>query len=175
MGMIFKMAGAVFVMGAAGYFAVSVNQTRELRKKQLRKLYSILLQLKSEIQYMNNPLPESFAKLSDGASEPFQTWFSYMLRMLENKEKITFADVWSEGIKKLHVNSSLELEDLEPLYELADKLGTSDISAQLKAIDYALVHLERNRTALEAELEQKKKVTLTLSLFCGAMTLILLL
>lgn len=175
MGMIFKMAGAMFVMGAAGYFAVSVNQTRELRKKELRKLYSILLQLKSEIQYMNNPLPESFVKLAKGAGEPFQTWFFDMTQLLEDKEKITFADVWNEGIKKLHANSTLESEDIEPLYELADKLGTSDISAQLKAIDYALIHLERNRTTVEAELEQKKKVTLTLSLFCGAMTLIMLL
>lgn len=175
MGVFFKMTGALCVMGAAGYFACSVNQTRELRKKELRKLYSILLQLKSEIQYMNHSLPDCFERLANGTGEPFQTWFMGMLHLLENKENILFADVWMEGTKTLLTHSALETEDVEPLYDLADKLGTSDISAQLKAIDYALIHLERNRTALEMDLEQKKKVTLTLSLFCGAMTLIILL
>lgn len=175
MGGLFKMAGAVLIMGATGYFAVSMNQTLELRKQELRKLYSILVQLKSEIQYMCNPLPESFHKIAGGVKEPFSIWFSDMVQTLEQKEEITFSDVWTEGIDNLHRNSALNKEDVEPLRELADKLGTGDISSQLKAIDYALLHLEGNRTELEAEMKQKKKVTLTLSLFCGAMTLILLL
>lgn len=163
------------MIGATGYFAVSVNQTMDLRKQELRKLYSILLQLKSEIQYMNNPLPESFIKLAYGAKEPFCSWLSDMVQMLEGKDDITFSDVWREGVDRLYKSSALEKEDTDPLCELADKLGTGDISSQLKSIDYTLLHLEGNRTALEAELGQKKKVTLTLSLFCGAMTLILLL
>lgn len=175
MSLYFKMAGAICIMGATGYFAVSMNQTMELRKQQLRKLYSLMIQLKSEIQYMYNPLPESFAKLAKSTKEPFSTWLSDMVDLLEEKEEIIFSDVWKEGIENLHNGSALEKEDVEPLKELADKLGTGDISSQLKAIDYAVLHLEGNRTALERELGQKKKVTVTLSFFCGAMTLILLL
>lgn len=175
MGLYFKIAGAICVMGAAGYFAVSMNQTMELRKQELRKLYSLLIQLKSEIQYMYNPLPESFIKLANEAKEPFSSWLSDMVYLLEKKEDITFSEVWKEGIENLHKKSALEREDVEPLKELADKLGNGDVSAQLKAIDYAVLHLEGNRTELEAEIGQKKKVIVTLSLFCGAMTLILLL
>ncbi len=175
MGLFCKIVGAVCVMGASGYLATSMNQALESRKRELRKLYSLLLQLKSEMQYMCTPLPEIFRKLADLAGDPFRSWLSQIAQQLEEKEAVTFFNVWLEALANLHHNSSLEREDIEPLSELADKLGTGDVSAQLKAIDYTLLHIERNRTTLEEEMVQKKKVTVTLSLFCGAMTLLLLL
>lgn len=175
MGLMCKLIGGVCVMGATGYFAFCVNQTMENRKQELRKLYSILLQLKSEIQYMCNPLPDSFAKLADGVKEPFSLWLTHLSEQLERKERLTFSDVWREGLAYLLDISSLERGDIEPLYELADKLGSGDMETQMKAVDYALLHIEENRISLENELQQKKKVTVTLSLFCGAMTLLLLL
>ena len=175
MGLLCKIVGGVFVMGATGYLAFSVNQTFEQRKQELRKLYSILLQLKSEIQYMCNPLPESFEKLAQGANDPFASWLYSIAGKLDEKQMITFEVAWVEGLEMLSLNSSLNKGDIDPLYELKDKLGSGDVTAQLRAIDYALLHIEGCRTILEGELEQKKKVTFTLSLFCGAMTLLLLL
>ena len=64
---------------------------------------------------------------------------------------------------------------MEPLKELADKLGSADITVQLKSIDYVLLHIEQNRRELEGELKEKKKVVTSLSLFAGMLTLILLL
>jgi len=163
------------VLGAAGYFALNLNQLLEKRNLELRKLYSILLQLKSEIQYMCNPLPECFKKLAKYEKDPFMTWLVSMAEKMEEKEKACFADIWREELAYLYEQSALAKEDIEPLRELSDKLGNMDITAQLKAIDYALIHIERNRTILEEEIKQKKKVVVTLSLFCGFMTLILLL
>ena len=170
-----KTAGVVFIMGAAGYFAVSINQTMEKRKVELRRLYSILLQLKSEIQYMGNTLPESFQKLSLQSKEPFCSWLSHLASRLEMQEEGTFESIWKEELEYLYQQAALQKEDMEPLQELSDRLGSMDMTAQLKAIDYALLHIERNRTTMEAELGQKKKVVVTLSLFCGFMTMILLL
>lgn len=175
MGILCKIFGSVCIMGAAGYFAINVNYTMEMRKQELRSLYSILLQLKSEIQYMCNPLPESFLKIAKGAKHPFSLWLIGMVEALEKKTRITFCDVWRNGLEHLYHLSYLEKEDIEPLKELSDKLGSGDVAAQLKIIDYALLHIEENRIHLEEELEQKKKVTVTLSMFCGAMMLIILL
>lgn len=175
MSLVCKLIGGICVMGAAGYLAICINHTMEQRKRELRKLYSILLQLKSEIQYMCNPLPESFTKIACSANEPFVSWLSHIGEKLEAKESVTFSSVWLDSLEELVESSALEKEDVEPLRELSDKLGAGDVTAQLKAIDYALLHIERNRTTLEGEMEQRKKVTITLSLFCGAMTLLLLL
>ena len=176
MGMVWfcKLAGVVCVMGAAGYLSVSLNQTMDRRNRELRSLYSIFLQLKSEIQYMNNTLPECFLSLSKGAKDPFREWLKALADQMDSKENAGFADIWKKELTHLDAISALTEEDLEPLKELSDKLGSVDITAQLKAIDYALLHLERNRTTLEGEMEQKKKVIVTLSLFCGFMTLIIL-
>lgn len=169
-----KMVGALWILGAVSYFAHSYNQTLELRNIELRKLYSILLQLKSEIGYMCNTLPECFGKLADNEKEPFKSWLKHLVSQMEESEELIFCDIWKENLTFLHKSSALEKSDVEPLYELSDKLGCVDTKAQLKAIDYALLHIERNRTALEGEMNQKKKVVVTLSLFCGFMTLILL-
>lgn len=170
-----KLAGVFFVLCASGYFAVNVNQTLENRNTELRRLYSLLLQLKSEIQYMGNTLPECFEKLSLGAPAPFKNWMQKLADRLKEKTDMVFGEIWQEELTGLYEDSSLDLEDMELLRELADKLGSIDRTVQLKAIDYVLLQTERNRTALENELKQKKKVVMTLSLFCGFMTLILLL
>lgn len=170
-----KAAGSFFILGAVGYFAYNLNRMMEKRNLELRKLYSILLQLKSEIQYMCNTLPECFRKLAEYEQEPFGSWLFTMAQKMEEKEKVTFSGIWREELIHLYEKSALEKEDIEPLKELSDKLGSMDITAQLKAVDYALLHIERNRSVLEEEMKQKKKVVVTLSLFFGFMTLILLL
>lgn len=162
-------------MGASGYLSASINRFLELRRRELRRLYSILLQLKSEIQYMGNTLPECFRSLSGGVGEPFGEWLCSLSDRMEAKENSCFTDIWTEELAHLYEKSALEADDLEPLRELADKLGNVDTTVQIKAIDYALIHIERNRIVLEEEMNQKKKVAATLSLFGGFMTLILLL
>lgn len=170
-----KLAGTICVMGAAGYLSVSLNQTMDRRNRELRSLYCIFIQLKSEIQYMADTLPECFLTLSKGAKPPLDEWLRILAEKMEKKENAGFSDIWKEELNHLYSISALAQEDLEPLKELADKLGIVDVTAQLKAIDYALLHIERNRTVLEEEMGQKKKVIVTLSLFCGFMTLIILL
>jgi stage III sporulation protein AB len=98
-----------------------------------------------------------------------------LAKRLEQKEKSTFETIWREELTGLFRTSALEQGDVALLSELADKLGNSDVTAQLKAIDYTLIHIEQRRRELENELAQKKKVVTTLSLFMGMLTLILLL
>ena len=169
-----KVTGSVFVVAGSLYIARNINHTLEQRAIDLRKLYSILLQLKSEMQYMRNTLPECFVRLKEGTDEPFSSWFDKMVERLEG-EKAVFRIVWLEELQKLYEVSSFELREMEPLKELADKLGNADVTAQLKAIDYVLLHIEQNRRELDGEIKEKKKVVASLSLFAGMLTLILLL
>lgn len=170
-----KIIGGLLVVTGSACLGISINRGLELRTIELRKLYSILLQLKSEMQYMGNTLPECFSRLSEGASPPFLEWLIGLSERLEREEGSIFYNVWLEELEKLAKASCLQMEDIELLKELADKLGCADISAQLKAIDYVLLHIEESRTKLEGELKDKKKVVASLSLFVGMLTLIMLL
>lgn len=170
-----KIAGSVLVIAGSLYIAVSMNHTMEQRAIDLRRLYSILLQLKSEMQYMGNTLPECFMRLKEGCCESFCAWLDELVVRLEEEDGNVFRVVWLEALEKLYSGSALEEKDIEPLKELSDKLGTADVTAQLKAIDYVLLHIEQNRKELEGELKEKKKVVTSLSIFAGMLALILLL
>lgn len=170
-----KIVGSVLVITGSGYIAMSINRTMEQRAIDLRRIYSILLQLKSEMQYMGNTLPECFMRLKEGTCEPFCAWLDELVVRLEQEEGNVFRTVWLEALERLYSLSALEEKDIEPLKELSDKLGDADVKAQLKAIDYVLLHIEQNRKELEGEIKEKKKVVTSLSIFAGMLTLILLL
>lgn len=173
MEIVLKAAGALFVLGSSSYFAVTLNAGIDRREAQLRQLYSVLLQLKSEIQYMNNPLPVCFEKMGKEENPPFNRWFLNMSHRMEGEKKQRFHEVWEEETGHLYETSSLQKQDVEPLLVLKDKLGSPDVKAQIKALDYALLQLEHNRNHLEEEMKQKKKVIMSLSLFVGFITVIL--
>lgn len=175
MEIIFKMMGSVLVLGSSGYLAYSLNVRLDQRETELRRLYSILLQLKSEIQYMSNPLPVCFEKMSIQEKAPFSDWFFNMAKRLQDKDRMMFADVWIEETEQLYERSALKREDMEPLFALKDKLGTLDTAVQSKALDYVALQIEHNCRNLEKEIKQKKKMIVSISAFIGFMTCILFL
>lgn len=172
--LICKLFGSFFIIYAASYLALQLNKTIENRNKELRQLYGILLKLKSEIQYMCNTLPECFEKISKSESPPFDKWLFELSNKMKDSTRTTFQEIWMNGLNTLDKVSFLNKEDLNLLNELSDKLGNSDTSAQIKAIDYVLLNLEKERTNLENEIKQKKKVNITICVFCGFMMMILL-
>ena len=169
-----KAAGTICVVGAAWSYARVRADEFEMRLSQLMQLYSILLQLKSELKYMNSTLPECFASLAKHVNAPFDEWLLCMSHEMENERNKCFADIWSDKLTVLQENSSLWESDVKLLAELKDKLGNQDVEASVKAIDYILIRMEEDRELLKNELQQKKKVILSLSLFAGLIVVILL-
>ncbi|MGN0438804.1 MAG: stage III sporulation protein AB [Lachnospiraceae bacterium] len=170
-----KLIGGVCILGAAIYGGLCISQTFDERYWQLRHIYSILLQLKSELEYLNTTLPECFISLGEGAKEPVKSWLLQIGEDLEKKEGEGFSDIWLKNIDMLYDNSALRKEDICFIKELGDKLGIQDGQSQSKAIEYTLLQLERNRTNLEKEMKEKKKVITTIAMFLGFVTLIVLL
>lgn len=170
-----KLLGAVCVLGAALYGGMSFSQSYDNRFWQLRHIYSILLQLKSELEYMNTTLPECFLHLGECSKEPMKTWLLQIGTDLEKQEGESFFSIWTKNLPMLFDSSALLQEDISLLEELGDKLGAQDGQSQMKAIDYTLLQLERNRISLEKEMKEKKKVVTTIAMFVGLITLIVLL
>lgn len=175
MAIILKLCGSLCILGAASYYGILLNKTFDDRNVALRHLYSIFLQLKSEMQYMNTPLPECFASIGEHAKEPIKSWLLGIASSMENQEETSFGNIWRESLETLYMDSALKKEDINLLLELADKLGAADRNAQMNAMDYTLIQLERNRTGLEQEMKEKKKVITTITMFVGLVTLIVLL
>lgn len=175
MGLGCRLIGSVCILAAALYCGTSISQTYDNRYWQLRHLYSILLQLKSQLGYMNTTLPECFLNLGEHAKEPMKTWLLQIAKDLENQEEASFSVIWTRNLQSLFDISALLKEDIAILQELADKLGSQDGQSQMKAIDYILLQIESNRAGLEKEMKEKKKVATTIAMFVGLITVIILL
>lgn len=169
-----KLIGIVLVIYATGCFAKDTNEAIELRLKELTMLYNLLLQLQSELTYMSMPLPECFHSLSNSFGKPFDEWFWNMEQEMNNERTKSFTYIWDEQLKKLVDMSAMTSEDVGIMSELGDKLGKADVEAAAKAIEYTLLRIEERRQQLRGDLVQKKKLVVSLSLFVGLMTIILL-
>ena len=64
--------------------------------------------------------------------------------------------------------------DIDILSGLKDKLGSYDVDVAIKSIDYALLQLEERRQELLTKAGERQKVTVSMCLFIGLMTVILL-
>ena len=174
MELLFKVAGAVCVVGSLGLYARERSEKIDMRLTHLMQIYNILLQLKSELKYMSSTLPECFGQLSKHVNEPFDKWLFNLHAEMESERTGRFADIWLDKLGELKEESSLADGDIDLLAELMDKLGSADVDASVKAIDYVLLRLEENRELLKSEMYQKKRVIVSLSLFVGLITVILL-
>lgn len=174
MEIVVKVIGAVLILAASVYLAFEINQGMAKELEQLKGLYNIMLKLKSELYYLNSTLPECFLHLSESVAYPFDKWFYEMYESMSKEPEETFGDIWDRCTRSLIDNSSLMPADVEGLFELKDKLGCMDREVQEKAIDYYLMQAEEKRKQLYIEYGQKKKVIITLCVFVGVMTLIVL-
>ena len=175
MAVMIKISGACLVVFAAFYYAKEVNGYTDLRLKQIIAFYNILLQLKSELMYMNYTLPECFMNMSDKVDEPFSYWFSNMAEQMNIESTKTFSEIFTDNLDYIRCHSALNEGDIVIISELKDKFNTADIEVMKKAIDYVLLRLEEQRITLGNELKDKKKVVISLSLFAGITMVILLL
>lgn len=170
-----KIFGAILVLISAVSFSREFNGGLDRRLTQLRMLYSLFGSMKSEIGYMGSTLPECFERLSVRSEPPFNTWLMNMAEAMENERDKCFSNIWKEQLIYLKSNSCLSGDDIRILEEIGDKLGGPDVDVAQNAIDYLLLQLEEHRSVIQGEIKDTRKVVVSLSLFLGFMTLIILL
>lgn len=169
-----KLTGAILVIMTACLFAKEANGMMKLRIVQITKLYSILSQLQSKLKYMNNTLPECFSDFYHNTEFPFDSWFNNMAERMNEERTDDFSSIWSGGLNYLYDNSALHKSDIEILSGLKDKLNSYDVDEGIKAIDFVLLQLEERRKELITKSGEKQKVVVSLCLFVGLMTVLLL-
>ena len=169
-----KIIGTAAVVMASVAFAKETNCQMKERINQLVDLYGIFNKLESELKYLNRTLPECFLDFSQNTGYPFNKWFLNMADKMNDEPNDDFSAIWSYGIKYLIDNSALTQGDIDILSGLKDKLGSYDVDVAIKSIDYVLLQFEERRQELLAKAGERQKVTVSLCLFVGLMTVILL-
>lgn len=164
-----KLIGVIFVLLSA--FSVGIRVASGLRKRceYLERFIDVLCLMSNELSFMTTPLPFVFLAASEKAAGNLKT---ILLLVAEQMEK----NRWMSPETAVEIALNHQPDELigEVLKNLAGKLGSYDVQAQLAGIDAAVKDTERLLQALEVEMSLRSKTYKTLSI-CAGLALVILL
>ncbi len=162
--MLIKILGAFVIIGACS--CVGYEMSRELsgRVNVLTDMIRALEKISSLISYSKTPLSEIYDEMADDESYS-KTFFDAVDKALPPGEG------WKEGIKALPY---ITKGDRRVLQTLADNLGRSDCTEQLKTLAIATESLKNALCDAKKEEDKNSRVYKSLSFFTGVGIAVLL-
>lgn len=170
----FRLIGALLVIGAAGSFGVNSMWRMSLRVRALRGLITALEMMRSEICDRMTPLPELVNLLCEEISPPANRLFLRLRQAMGELGIQRFSYIWSDVVDHAH-ELELEAGERQVLSDLGKTLGRYDIENQRHMISYTLRRLEGFLEKAEEARRTQGKVHAVLSLAVGAFVVLILL
>ena len=153
----FKMLGILCIVSGSSGLGFLYARELELRLIELKQLQQMLLQLRGEIRYMHQPLPDAFWHLSRKAPVLFVDFLTKMAQELQKRDGQSAEEIWKRNLKKCLIGLHLDKQEQKDLEKLGSMLGYLDVDMQLNALDYYLEQLkESSLRATEVSKTQKK-------------------
>ncbi len=173
-----KISGCIMVLGGSIILGLKMSVKMSKRICELRELERILGMLEGELRFRKNPMAQCFNNISGRCMDAFGRWLSYMSKLLSGGCD-SFMEVWREGMEMLKVmrydaRISLTVEDIEELEYIGQALLENHTDSQLNALLLEKTALKNKITGLANELQDRKKVTISLCSLGGIMLVILL-
>ena len=147
-----KLIGCIFITIASIYASHIYEKSLKKAIKNTSDLYSLIVHIKSQIEYFAMPISEIF---SDYATEN-----EAIIDILKRKEN---ADL-----------SFLSNHAKDTTYSLLSELGKGFKKEQIALCEFSASILNDYKEQLGSELAKKTKICRSLCLFIGACTIILL-
>jgi len=170
----FRLIGALLVIGAAGSFGVNSVWRMNQRVRALRGLLTALETMRSEICDRMTPLPELIDQLCHETAPPAKGLFLRLRQTMGELGIQRFSALWSKVVNQAH---ELELHEGERqvLSDLGKTLGRYDIENQRHVISYTLRRLEEYLVQAEETRRTQGKIHAVLSLTAGVFVVLILL
>lgn len=150
----FKVLGALCIIGGCGYAGIKLAGVFGLRTEVLRFMQSGLNLLETEISYGSTPLPLALRRVGEKLDQKSGAPFLHAASVLELNRGATASEAWEEGVMLLSRDVPLSKEEISILTIFGRGLGSSAREEQLKNI--ALTR-EQLRIAEKAALEAREK------------------
>lgn len=170
----FKLIGALLVIGATTWMGFDMSQHLSRRPKQLRLFRDCLQTLDAEIMYSHTPLQEAAKKISAQMPEPLKSFFTIFANKLSQPE-VSVKTAWEESLLAIWGKTDFKQNEYEILLQFGENLGKHDKFTQQKQIMLALTHLEREETQARDKQKQYEKLVKSLGFLSGLLFIILLL
>lgn len=171
----YKIMGAMFVIGAAGFLGLTVANAYQNRPRELRDMQTALHLLETEIAYGATPLVEALENVATRVPSPVGRFISEVARELSAGCGATVREAWEFGLNGYRAETFLKDEDLSVVKGLGDVLGASDRNDQIKHLRLAVERLKAQNLKADDEAKRNVRLWQCLGFTAGlAITLILI-
>ncbi len=170
----FKIIGGVLVVTSSSLLGIYFSKLGGFQISNLTEMKKALTILKSEIEFMNVPLPEAFLHISSRVSEPLNGMFADMSARLSEKTGQGAAAIWEAAVNGCAKAAFFDDEDLQCFYSLGKTLGYLDKRMQLNSIDIAIAYIDDKCAALAEKHARTSRMYSSLGVLCGLMIVIIL-
>lgn len=164
----FKVFGAILVIGGCGYAGLKMGWIYRLRTDTLRLMQNGLNLLETEISYGATPLPLALRRAGEKLGGETSIVFLHSSSLLQQNVGFTASEAWSAGVQRLKQEVPLTKEETSILLLFGNGLGSSARNEQLKNIALAKEQLNLAREQAAEERARHEKMWQYLGFCLGA-------
>lgn len=156
--MIWRLLGAVMVIGSAGLAGMLRASYFSRRPVELRSLQEALQMLDTEIMYAATPLPDALRKIGEVGEGGIARIFTSAGEALCGERGLTPAEAWENALRENWPLTALGKDDYAILSAFGERLGVSDREEQHKNIALASLHLRQEEEKSQSEREKNERL-----------------
>ena len=166
----FGLLGIVAFCGMAG-----IIKTRDLKRRVilLEDFLQMIIEVKGQINYFREPLPDIFGKLQkNGDSKAFSILDG--LRCQINERGGDMVRIWPQKIEELYGDEPLKEDDMEILRYPGEFMGQTDFDNHIYHFSYLEERLRKQIDDAREDLRRKGPMYGKIGFFLGAIIAIIL-
>lgn len=168
-----KIIGIIGLIISCGMFGISRSTNIKIRIELLEEYYEMVMQLKGQINYFKEPLPELFKKLAQNDSSKVHMFLKALCDEIHEKGFYK-RDFWAKKVKCIYQDTVLTNEDIEIMIYLGDFIGQTDYNNQIQHFSYMEEKLKNQIEKTKSVYKEKGPLYNKIGFFIGAIIGILL-
>lgn len=170
----FKLIGIIGLIMSMGMMGVFKFTRLKRRKELLDDFLKLVMELRSQINYFKEPLPDLFLKISqnnESAAFLLVKEVGYEI----NEKKLQIAEIWPLKVKKIYEKEHLTDIDMELLKYVGSFIGQTDYNNHLTHFQYLEEHLKIQMDEAEEDIRRRGPLLKKMGFLVGIMISLVLL
>lgn len=131
----FKLVGIIGLICSTGLIGIYKESLLKRRVDLLNDFYKLVIEIKAQINYFKEPLPELFNKLSNKNSFKADLLINDIRHEMFEKT-LQIRGIWALKVKEIYRNEPLHKTDLDLISYLGEFIGQTDYENQIFQFEY---------------------------------------
>lgn len=169
----FKAAGLIGIVIASGMIGILKSKDLKRRVNLLEDYLQMIIELKGQINYFREPLPDIFCKLKKtGDSKAFSILNELRIQLIQKGGEIV--KIWPQKVESIYEKEPITSDDMEIFKYPAEFIGQTDFENHIHHFSYLEERLKKQIKEAQGELKKKGPMYGKIGFFLGAIGAILL-